>query len=308
MLSFLPWIPLVVSSDIVIPTRYDFRTMTRFPVQFRLRHFDNQYMDGFASLDLRSDMSPFTTEDDQNDLDIPFVSIDAVVFGNISTENYHLVDHFAMLPSSFNHPSLPTVHLSADLESTLLASIGDYLLTPVSGTEGLVVLNPSNPPMYAYQSQIFYTPLIRLDSLEFAASIQVGSFDTLFGSECVANTGSHEVDEYYRIPEPAYWEFSRQLEERGIAGPYVPINQIENLPEIKFFIQLHDGSRACVQSVRPDEYLRPRENDPDMLEIFVRSSQSNIFCDFGKILLRKIVLHVDGTNRRIGFGEPINEV
>ena len=328
---------LACSCEHIIQTRYDFRTLTRFPVYFFSPEL-NRNITGYASLDLSEELIGFTSSSDSFDE----ISVSQIFFANV------VLPYRYRVPLDWNEEFKPTAHINADMSSGLLRQVGSYLLTPISESEGLIVLTPDNPNAYAYNGELFYSPCVHQDVLQVMTAVQVVLASNRNESplpvassqflRCSIITGNHDDeddddDDSYQGNEliwipPFAWEIlSHELERNGLIysrdreignvyGSPILVDRVraesvmDSLPSIRFLVELTDGSQASVFVIEPREYFasnRMHSNDEPYLMLNVFSSHVP-FCELGKRFLKKTVIHVDGRTHQIGFGDPLIEI
>lgn len=199
----------------------------------------------------------------------------------------------------------------------------------------LLVLNPETPAQYAYNGQWSYVNSSEPDYPNVMASVVVGN--ETFASEVFSLLSAVEQ---VGIPHEAFRAIVRHLESAGfiISGGEARIagtdrSSIE--PERRVFIEGHlqewgfeslripGLSAAQLAQVLPPIYfdvvssthetvvrleLLPEDYiDARFQEIHVIAKRAGE-CTIGTSLLRRVGIHIDSRNRRIGFAEPVDEI
>ncbi len=324
----------VYMCEYIIRTRYDFRTLTRFPVELYSPELDRN-ISGYASLDLSEELVGFSSSSDS-------LEDEEVAVSQIFIANGISIPYRYRVPLDWDNESFPTAHINADMDSELLRQVGSYLLTPISQSEGLIVLSPSNPNSFTYTQELLYSECVNSHVLQVMVAVQTITADSRAETlspvgqdefhRCSIVTGNPDEDDdtEHSFAEstwisPNAWEvFSRELERHGLIssplgighnfeGPILLNRQlvesvIDLLPSFQFFVQLVDGYQASVFVIEPREYFAfNNDQDQEFVELNVFSSHIP-FCELGQRFLRRTVVHVDSINHRIGFGDPLIEI
>ena len=325
-----------ICSDVVVETRYDFRTMTRFPVELYSPDL-GRTIPGYACLDLSDAMIGFSSSSSDEFEDRNGVHVSEIRFANSTSLRYNY-----RVPMDWDNGAFPTAHINADFASDFLHQVGSYLMTPVSHSEGLIVINPVQPEIYAYNGELFYARSTHQEMLQIMTAIKVVPGDrrdeppspiplTNF-HRCSISTGQHDDEEddleSIWLP-PTVWDtFMNELTRLGVVSESARLRNrnsfdrtiqveaslaestiLDRLPSIQFFVELVNGSQAAIHQVYPREYFalhRSSRGAPTTGLLLVFTSPIP-YCELGKRFLKNVVMHVDGRNRLIGFGDPLIE-
>ena len=337
-LLFILGVSIASPSDIVLETRYDFRTLTRFPVELFLPSI-NRYVSGYASLHLSPTVMGFSSGSSDDVDDTHGVQASEIRIANTTTLRYRY-----RVPINWDNEDTPTAHISADFTSDFLNQVGSYLITPVSHNEGLLVLNPTQPGIYAYNGELLYARSSHEEILQVFAGILVvpanrrdeppSTVPLTSLSRCSIVTGRVDDDDYdenefssterIRLPPAEWGYFVRELERVGLISESqllrerISLDQtievdaerfeelVDELPSLQFVVELVNGSQAGIYRVEPRDYFTLDYDNPQTGRLTVYTSPFPS-CELGKRFLKSVVMHVDGRNHMIGFGDPLIE-
>ena len=330
---FINCFPLVMlnmalGSPQTIQTEYGENFFVRFPVLFT--NSDDEYdFPGTAQLELgaRERSQTFTRSVLADTLDVNEMRLG----GNIILDLGHrgrVVDIQS-----------PILEISASPFSVLMENANGYLLTPTSSSSGLFVIDPVSPRDYVLGGEIFYSGVesnfywqirmaVRL--LPSANSDDLTNFDpqnTLFGTCKVrdelstdSRLGRHEVDQISHIivPQHVMDGLHEQFRELGISSVRAGLvgtrlenfsdNFFHNLPKIQFIMETDDQRYMSLVVLEPHEYIVRLASGNYFLRIRALNRPDANACTIDRSILKKLVVHFDVQNHRIGFGEPLVEL
>jgi len=202
----------------------------------------------------------------------------------------------------------------------------NHLLTPVSQSEALLVLNPTNPAEYAHGDRILYTPLepSLVDNQQYPIrgalrlSEEPGQSETTLlppltdsdffplGIEMSANK--------HKIPRRLLNQLIARIEALGIEtveeGRYMCLNnvtpdQFRALPSFDIIVQSDDGSRQYqIGQLEPDDYLFAT-GGTNVYEFDLTGGDEFVM---NRIVTEKLLIHFDYDHNRIGFADPLVEL
>ena len=234
----------------------------------------------------------------------------------------------------------PTVVTAAGPDSFFASQVQGFVVAPVSPTEGVLVINPPNPSQYAYEGEMFYTPLVPTpDHMRIHRSAGYWTVDAVVrfvDDEIDVSTPVFEAvsryhacaigdfSQYFRLPGNFVTSFLNMLISRGIRyerrDQHIESNLIRlyditeetvlSLPWIQFVSRTDQGVEFAIFELGPHEYARPATNlQPNtwellIIELFDRPDH----CTINQYIVNKLAIHYDVANQRIGFGEPLNEI
>ena len=212
--------------------------------------------------------------------------------------------------------------LSGSLQSAFLNVSNTFVHTPTNQTHGQLIINPTNANEYAFDNQLYYASSLDARRMAVPVAVRVNrDIDSLADSETVPDFVPCMLDYpliNIHIPATTYDELLTQLEHLGVRVDIHPDNPnisqfvvrnvtdavMATMPSIQFFVRTDEGERLSIAVLTPQDYIGPENvlEDPSARPFWVR-----IGCNLPSMLLNRMVVHVDGINRRIGFGEPLNE-
>jgi len=208
-----------------------------------------------------------------------------------------------------------------------------FLLCPVSDTEDVLIINPSNPSRYAYEGLIFYTPIEVFESptgptnrwpIRTAARLMGG--DSLTSQPLTSNDfmrtafifyTEDDDDGYLSLPLRLRNEFLSRIVALGIHisrdpdDPFafnlhdIDSDRLITLPSFEIIIRTEDRSFVRIALVESTDYMIPTEQVSVYGVIF--SSHEGIFTLCSRIH-RSLLIHFDYENNRIGFADPLVEL
>jgi len=297
-------------SPIVRMSRETFRfPIVLFPVE------GNDPLNGFASLDIHKTFFAFTPNRQ-----------------NVSQSNTSSIEARAILISEnglrvdFSHPINVYDEFSSQRNPSLVAGQWtSILISPESHAETIIVLQPSCPSDYAYERQIFYTPMLpsmfvpdawwfrvafRFDTTTQYEPTYILQDDFMVGNLSTSATDSVEVPSHLRR------EFMfRLVQELGIRTyPNNPdmslrleisdLSRLAELPSFDIAIRTDDGTEIQIAKLEPIDYLAPTPNPNAYLIFFGPSSGFTLT----RRILQNLLIHIDYANQRVGFGDPLIEL
>jgi len=217
------------------------------------------------------------------------------------------------------------VFLGIGFGSGFAGRFPNHLLTPVSQSEALLVLNPTNPAEYADGGRILYTPLdlSLVDTRQYPIrgalrlSEEPGRTETtvqpLTDSDFFP-LGIQMSAIKHTIPRRLLNQLIARIEALGIEtfeeGRYMCLNnvtpeQFRALPSFDIIVQSEDGSRQYqIGQLEPDDYLFYTECT-NVYEFDLTGG--NEFVMNGN-LTQKLLIHFDYEHNRIGFADPLVEL
>ena len=231
-------------------------------------------------------------------------------------------------PLSLNHGSR--------LMDDSVAPIGGYLLSPNSETTGTFVVDPQSPTDYAFGGEIFYSERDPT-SLWWTSRIAIRllSADQSAEDELEENTGfslceirdfeafSMEGGTYpfstITIPHYVMLDLFTRMSAQNITASSISLTyqledfseeNFESLPRIQFIMQTDNQALMSLAVLEPRDYISRTEDGNYYLRLHsvepVPDSRFNE-CTLDRTILKKLVVHFDVHNNRIGFGEPMVE-
>ena len=307
-----------VGSDLLVPFQYTDQYELMFLFRGDFVNMNGGMSRCLASIDIATNrtttlMGQFARED--------IYQANGIVLGD-----GHLRIHERII--ALNSPERWHVILGGNFESQFSRQVGSYLLVPTSDTDGQLIINPIDPSVYVYEGELFYTSPIVEDSPKVNATV------TMYpGSPGVPPTVSETVSctlettkRINKIPRRVMRAFLAELERIGLDPFYLPEefdqnydyisisrisdSDLERMPTIHFTIELHGGSLVNVD-MRPRDYIVSDSlfhGVDDATRLIVFSSPDESSCSITASVLRRVAIHVDSVNRRIGFGEPLTEL
>ena len=219
------------------------------------------------------------------------------------------------------------VQLGANFVSNFMRAMGGYMIVPTSEFEGLLILNPYNTTSHVFGGELFYTesgirnvPVVSSAVTIVPAQRHDVHYSNSF-TECVLDTMSFTTF----IPRQAMVQLIEELERLGLEVFYTPeryrVERSYNfitirglsdtdvglLPTIEFTAQVANSQLVNIQ-LRPQDYLVDSNFSYGDGKHILVSSPLTETCIISGIALRRIAMHFDVRNRRIGFGEPLVEL
>ncbi len=227
----------------------------------------------------------------------------------------------------------PTIHIPVSARSSFGRSILGILIAPVSETEDIVVINPSNAAEYAFEGELFYARHVQnphwantqyMNSWGVSAAIRVvsqlpgavASEDHPFIAEdrfvpCAISTNS---DTSFSVPNTVFEQLMSSIEGMGISvttdGSGVVLNRVSaerlsELPKLEYYMMSETGQQIRFAEVLPAQYVEETiDNGRYRLMVF----GDRVLCSMDLRILKHLVVHIDVQNNRIGFGEPLVEL
>ena len=322
------------------------RDTNRFPVEYRSLHDDSRF-EGIGAFEIGSSDSYFTSHhrapvasgSTQNGQTYP----QAIQARGISISD-------GQLDIDFDHP-IPVVnesasvanwdnviHISGCYRSALAQSISGFLMTPVSETEDMLILNPTNVSEYAYEGQIFYTRHIPADpngrhAWRVHTAVLIVPHSSSGGDEVMMNRRNAIYDEefvpckiskdFHRslvIPHGAFGRLVSLIEQMGVPVSTrgievflddVSDEQLAQLPSIEYYIMATTGREIHIGEIHPAQYVTAATGDHPgryRLTIYGALPQNRQLCTMDSRVWKNLLMHFDVQNDRIGFGEPLVEL
>ena len=235
--------------------------------------------------------------------------------------------------------------IGASPHSTLSQYTTGFLMAPITSTEGRVAFSPEHPENYALDNQLFYAQLASNPAWEAilghhdlwgvnAAIRFVNESDTTSPVDESASpfipcliggfTWNEPYPEPFRVPSRVIEDFVRIAQSRGLQvlrmqeAPYLMFVTgitdaiMQSLPKMQYVVQAEHGQQVSVVNLEPHQYIIPTDNP---IQYRVRLGQARVlgqtgasnYCSFNEDFRRRMVLHFDTQNQRVGFGEPLIE-
>ena len=337
-LVFLPS-ALVSASSMEVATDH----WGRFPVEFSV---DNAPMNGYAALNLVDNRFSFTfhgSENRRNVRDRLRPATGVSIAGNRLRISFQNLSRSYTTVEVVERTELPNVNqrllIGASPHSTLSQHVTGFLMAPITPTEGRIVFSPEHPENYALDNQLFYAHLannpewaaiyghhdlwgvnaaIRFVNESDAASPVDESASPFIPCLIGSLNWNEPYPEPFRVPSRVIRDFVRIAQSRGLEvlrmqeAPYsLFVNGItdalmQSLPTMQYIVQTEDGQQVSVINLDPHQYIIPTDN-PNQYRVRLGQARVSSYCSFNEDLRRRMVLHFDTQNQRVGFGEPLIE-
>ena len=206
-----------------------------------------------------------------------------------------------------------------------------YIIAPVSDSIAHFVINPENPNDYAFEGEIFYAPQNAPDipfwTIPFAVRLlypnQDGSIPLLHSDYtfCILYDAALRgrnlapVPRYFVVPSRILQGINGLLSDRGVSmsaqsGPILrgfDESMYDILPSIQYIMETDDDQSINLIVMEPRQYIQ-QFNSNHYLFLLRATHPLNEECILTAPILKKLVIHFDTANRRIGFGEPLMEI
>jgi hypothetical protein len=207
--------------------------------------------------------------------------------------------------------------------SAMSRDVQSVLLTPVSETEDILVLNPNNPGQYAFEGQIFYTNITRDTPWPINAAVRLSNASTSHQSilplteEFLPFGISTRERDHMWLPPHLRPDIMTRLDELGIEYSFasdqillvmynVDITRLSiTLPSIEVLIATDTGSVVQIARIDPIDYI-VRTDNPTTLRIQFVSALIGFTID--PRIYKNLVIHFDTQNGRVGFADPLVEL
>jgi hypothetical protein len=320
-----------IAEEITIPTTFDFGFLRRFQTTFFLNN--NISLPAFASLALGRNHDLFQVYGDDEDYQIPhndLVRVNSWVprepgSFNIST----LLEIDLDAPAEYN----PTGVIAGSARSRFGRAVGSYIVTPVTPETGQLIIRPTDPRNFAYNREIFYATCriqnfghrratipvaIRIIPAEvFAISDDgAGVVDVPAPANSFTNCFIETQSRYILVPRATYQGFIAELDRLGVyhetSNDYLVLRNvteavIDSLPILQYLVLSDEGFQVSIQVVHPRDYVLSDESE-DSGNRKVLLNEGSPACDIPSSVTNKMMIHMDLSNGRVGFGEPLNEI
>jgi len=320
----------VTATTVTIPTQYGEDFFLRFPVEFI--DYEQNTVPGTAQLEFfLSERQLVSLENLDDDL----IHVGGMRLGhrivNLGRQGYFVAPQNPLLGMS-------TSPVSRLMGRSIVPQNG-YLVAPTSASAGVFVLDPETPSDYVFGGEIFYTN-IETDSMQWqvpmavrlvvAEGTDVAEFDpenTQFGTCTIRDEqttdrgGSAGSISPVIVPYQVMLDLGARLHELGVLLFNVGVlgsrlmhfteNFYESLPNIQFIMQTDDQRHVSLVVLEPREYVIQTSPGNYFLRLRALDPTSTIAsrtCTIDRSILRKLVIHFDVHNNRIGFGEPLVEL
>ena len=320
---------LSIVSSTIIPFTFDRFHNPRFLAEYILEDLE-QVIPGYVSLLLDQNQQYTSYHNATNHLSLRYQGARGVriVSGtDLLFPNY--IHMLRVLNISYSHME-PSVMISASLSSPFAQTIQNFLISPNSESEGILVLHPTNPNQYALDETLYYAPISEqvnpfpfLPHLpNFAVTTAIRflypgispelPFDTALRFQ-PCRIGSTNSD--LALPRSIMDEFIGIAVERGVAysdhslrpSAYIQLHNVTDtditlFPSLQFLVRTDNNQTVSIAHLSPHDYMQ--RIDPNSWRIGI--SQGEHECFIHNKFTKNLVIHYDVLNRRIGFGEPIN--
>lgn len=210
-------------------------------------------------------------------------------------------------PLFVRHPR--ELYVGAGPESVFTNQVGSFLYNPFNKTNAQIVIAPSNPTDYAFESEIHYASMTSSSFWKVPISVGiVGEDSTLSNTVECSIAGVLDLiivpREFLNLVFERFQalgidaELSRFRASIQLRSPISPA-QIDALPSIEFSLNVDNGNRISIAQVTPRDYV---VDGPGGTRVMLQAQN----CLLTSIVLRKSLIHFDAINHRVGFGKPLN--
>jgi hypothetical protein len=318
--------------DIIVETDYLDYGFRRFPVVF---HNEDGPRPGFATLGIiHDDYSVVMFADLRRhrvleDVDSWSLETSEGSGGSITVPTSMVVIDL------FGLPGLQTAIFAASFRSRFLEIARSFILTPKNLTNGQLIINPLNASRYAFEEQIYYASSLDEARLRIPVAIKVipppsRSTDSSSGATYIVSRDDFHscvIDDPSNglwVPNSVYVDLFNQLDSLGIHHlDILESNQLsvtivynvteENiglLPSLQFMILTDDDQVVSIQGLGPWDYIAPERavEAGGGRPLMLRTGTAGWGCTLSSKLINRMMVHIDGENARIGFGEPLDEI
>jgi hypothetical protein len=203
--------------------------------------------------------------------------------------------------------------------SAMSRDVQSFLFTPVSETEDILVLNPTNASQYAFEGQIFYTNMLgeaRDTPWPIRAAVRLSS-----GSSSVPTPEDYmplgltmtDVDTLY-LPRHLRRDIIRSLDALDMGYHGGSLDWIEfhvsdttllaALPSIEVLIATETGEIVHIARIDPFDYINYTYN---LVRFRIQFGPVSSFAITPRIF-QNLVIHFDTQNGRVGFADPLVEL
>jgi hypothetical protein len=240
-----------------------------------------------------------------------WIPVDRLAIGPI------VVEYTGNVPTDIPLDELESFRVVAAGPRSSFANVtGSFLFNPINQTSAQLVLGPNNASAYAYQGEMFYARTLSPEEWLLPISVGiVGSpmrdpqpclFDSTSVPFVVPRATLNSVYERIRdlridayvtyYPSPDY---PTSIRIRSNISEEI----LDEFPIIQFAITDDNHNLVSIAQVHPREYV-----DIYQSRAYIWfESRGEEGCVLTPIVLRKLVLHFDAVNNRVGFGDPLNE-
>ena len=303
--SFLP-----IGTAVLINFQFDGDHYARFPVEFSLRE-STETIPGFVELDFGS-----STPSSEH----PVASSPTIVTGYRPISDGMYYEDFGgngRIPDFRN-----TVPVDAH-PGSIFAS-GQFLIYPTSLTQGTLIIDPHHPEIYALDNQLYYSASSDNRLAWIVENMAIGFLDndstadvnpTDFVSCSISGVPTSRTPP--TVPSHIYNRIRDMIESWGITvtervwgaflSQQLTDDQLDQLPTIQFILQSDTGTLVNIATLEPREYVSDQWPTLD-LKLANWRDRNEDGCILTAKILKKLVVHFDTRNNRIGFGEPISEL
>ena len=326
---------MTVVSATVFHTTLDRYNHPRFLAEYIL-DYGNVPVPGFVSIDVWRSFDSFRANVSQVEVRGQLEPIHGYRLGDIEVFSGGTI---GALNASYAHFE-PTVVTAAGPDSFFASQVDGFVIAPVSSTEGVLEINPTNPAQYAYEEQMFYTPLVPtpdyLRMHRVAGYWTIDAVVRLLDGDTNAATPVNDTihqyqpcavsdfSQYFMVPENLVTSFVNMLTSRGIRYERRDLDtesnlirlydmteeEVLSLPPIQFLSRTEQGLEFAIFELGPHEYTRPATNlQPNTWELLIYGVFDRPdYCTINQYIVNKLAIHYDVANQRVGFGEPLNEI
>jgi hypothetical protein len=259
-------------SGVVVGTQYDYGTLARFPIAFRVTH-TNRTIPGLGLIDLSESFTALVADDliPQN---ISWHHVDEIIIANGLDQiqlDREVYDVASGTEYTFNGL------IGASIISEFVTERFGFLTTPVSRDDSQLVISPQNASAYAYGGDLFYAENAHGEywavptaaRIVSSTSSQMTADEVLF-EPCFLKSFSRHIF----LPQDTLEELLSQLRRRGVVVSFnpdfdgtqyislqeIPDSVVDSLPSIQILIQDQHQRQISIAIINPREYV---EDDPD---------------------------------------------
>ena len=210
---------------------------------------------------------------------------------------------------------------------------GGVVLVPTSATAGVMILEPIDPSQNALDNQLFYSRSVRNSNWGFRATVRLINSgqedmylpdDTEFGIcsfKQLLPRSIPNIPSFLTVPARVFEQLIERLELEHVSGTQVRTvfygfgfilanfndSLFDILPHIQYMAETDSHLQVSIGTLEPRDYVTQLPDGSYYLRL-KPSGPGEDFCTIDGTLLRKMVVHFDPYNGRIGFGEPVLEL
>ena len=224
---------------------------------------------------------------------------------------------------SADDPFSSLLHICAGPNSLFVRRFPSFVITSESNDHNAeIILDSENPAEYAFEGQLFYSPLVQfyrteLNSWRVLTAIYFEEHDESYNSlfmPCIVDVKARGGA--ISVPGHVITQLRVIADVRGIdvrrASTFSDMIQFSNiddetlasLPTLKYIVRGENGEPIQIASLSPNEYTERDRQDPTQVSVLLRGSSNN-YCSFDSRIVKGLAIHFDSANNRIGFGDAI---